>query len=313
MVIKVAQAGICGTDIHIYNNEYMSDFPLIPGHEFSGEIVAVGRDVNVNQFNIGDRVAADPNLYCMHCDFCRNEQANHCANWEGIGITRAGGFAEYVNVPARACYKLPDSMSAEQAAFIEPLACVVHAMKRFPVYPADKVLIIGAGPMGLLLVQALRHGNASNITVTEKQPARLELAKAMGANNVVMADANQTEALKEISPYGFDAVIDATGVPKVIEGAFQYLKPRGRFLQFGVTPMNAKIEISPYDLFHNDWSIIGSFALSYTFLPSIDWLASGVIDVSQLVSHTVPLQGFESAFKQFEAGQTLKVHVKMDA
>lgn len=310
VIVKIAQSGICGTDVHIYHNEYMSDFPLIPGHEFSGEVVALGKGVEMD-IKIGDRVAVDPNLYCMHCDFCRNEQANHCLNWQGVGVTRAGGFAEYVNVPARACYKLPEGMTDEQASFIEPLSCVVYAMRRFPVSPADKVLIIGVGPMGLLLVQAMRHGNASNITVVDKQPTRLELAKMMGANVAIQAGENQNEALKDIAPYGFDVVIDATGVPKVIEGAFQYLKPRGRFLQFGVTPMNSKIEISPYEIFRNDWTIIGTFALCYTFVPTIDWLSSGVIDVSQLVSHTVPMSGFADAFKQFEDGQTLKVHVKV--
>jgi len=308
VVVKVARSGICGTDIHIYQNEYMSNFPLTPGHEFGGEVVAIGSNVNMN-IKQGDRVAVDPNLYCMHCDFCRNEMANHCLNWQGIGITRAGGFAEYVNVPARACYHIPDGMNDQQAAFIEPLACVVHALKRFPVSAADNVLIIGAGPMGLLLVQALRHGNAANITVVEKQPARLELSKAMGANNTVMADANQTAALKEIAPYGFDAIIDATGVPKVIESAFQYLKPRGKFLQFGVTPMGSKIEVSPYDIFHNDWTIVGSFALSYTFLPAIDWLANGVIDIVPLVSHTIPITQFDEAFGQFRSGETLKVQL----
>lgn len=312
VVVKVAQSGICGTDLHIYRNEYMSDFPLVPGHEFSGEVVAVGPNVTM-AIQVGDRVAVDPNLYCMHCDFCRNEQANHCANWQGVGITRSGGFGEYVAVPAQACYHLPEGMSNAQAAFIEPLACVVHALRRFPVSPADQVLLIGAGPMGLLLVQALRHGNASNITVVEKQAARLDLALALGANHAVSAGPEQSAALRAIAPLGFDAVIDATGVPAVIEGAFQYLKPRGRFLQFGVTPNNATIRVNPYDIFRNDWSIIGSFALCYTFVPAIDWLANGVIDVSQLVSHVVPLAGFDDAFHQFGKGNTLKVHVDMSA
>jgi len=311
VVIKVARSGICGTDIHIYQNEYMSDFPLIPGHEFAGEVVAVGSDVEMD-IETGQRVAVDPNLYCMHCDFCRNEQANHCRNWQGIGITCAGGFAEYVSVPARACYHLPGNLTDQQAAFIEPLACVVHALKRFPVSPADNVLIIGAGPMGLLLVQALRHSGAANITVVEKQLARLEMAQSMGASHVVLAGDQQTETLKSIQPFGFDAVIDATGVPAVIEGAFQYLKPRGRYLQFGVTPMNSEIKISPYDIFKNDWTIVGSFALSYTFLPAIDWLANGVIDVAPLVSHTVPLEEFAASFDAFRAGETLKVHLNME-
>ncbi|MEM6530402.1 MAG: alcohol dehydrogenase catalytic domain-containing protein, partial [Chloroflexota bacterium] len=202
VVVKVARSGICGTDIHIYRNEYMSDFPLVPGHEFGGEVVAIGTNVDMN-ISVGDRVAVDPNLYCMHCDFCRNGMANHCLNWQGIGVTRAGGFAEYVNVPARACYHLPESMTDKQAAFVEPLSCVVYALQRFPVSPADSVLIIGAGPMGMLLVQSLRHSNAANITVVEKQPARMELTRSMGATHTVVADENQTDHLKEIAPYGF--------------------------------------------------------------------------------------------------------------
>ena len=308
VVVRVASCGICGTDVHIYRGEYMSDFPVIPGHEFSGEVVEVGRDVT--GFARGDRITVDPNLYCGHCDFCRNEQANHCRNWQGIGITRPGGFAEYVAAPAKACYKLPEGMTDTQAAFIEPLACVVHALKRLRTWPADDVLIFGAGPMGLLLVQALRHSGASRVAVVEKQAERLKLASAVGASAVVTADAHQDEALRALAPDGFPIVIDATGVPAVIERAFSYLRPRGQYLQFGVAPNHAKVQVSPYDIFHNDWEIIGSFALCYTFLPAMAWLANGVIDVAPLVSHQVDFAGFRDAFDAFAAGRTLKVHVR---
>jgi len=311
VVVQIARSGICGTDIHIYQNEYLSDFPLIPGHEFGGEVVEVGK--NVSTIRKGDRVAVDPNLYCNECDFCRNEQANHCANWQGIGITRSGGFAEYVNVPAKAAYLLPESLTDQQAAFIEPLACVVWALKRMTVPPAARVLLLGSGPMGLLLVQALRHGNASQITVIDKQADRLKLAEQFGASQAIIAGVAQDTQLRELAPLGYDIVIDATGVPSVIENAFQHLKVRGQFLQFGVTPNNAKIQVSPYDIFHNDWTIIGSFALCYTFLPSIAWLENGVIDVDPLVSHRVPMDAFAESFAAFKNGQTLKVHIDMAA
>lgn len=306
VVVQVAACGICGTDVHIYRNEYMSNFPLIPGHEFSGKVVAVGKAVT--DVKLGDRVAVDPNLYCGHCDFCRNEQANHCRNWQGVGITRAGGFAEYVAAPARACYRIPEQMTNAQAAFIEPLACVIHALKRIRVGPGAQVLIFGAGPMGLLLLQALRHSGASQVVMVEKQPARLTLATQLGGITVPV-DGEQAVRLREIAPYGFDLVVDATGVPAVIEQAFTYVRPRGQYLQFGVTPMDATIRLRPYDLFRNDWTVIGSFALCYTFLPAIAWLANGVIDVSHLVSHTVPMTDFATAFHAFAGGQTLKVHV----
>lgn len=311
VVVEIVSAGICGTDVHIYHAEYMSDFPLIPGHEFHGKVVEIGK--NVTNFKVGDRVTVDPNLYCGKCSRCRNEQSNQCLNLSVVGVTRAGGFAEYVSVPERACYPIPESMTDTQAAFIEPLACVAYALRRMRVNPADRVLIIGAGPMGLLLVQALRHSGGSLIAVTEKQPARLQLAKDMGANVAITAGPDQDAALKQVAPEGFDIVIDATGVPAVIQNAFKYLKPRGQFLQFGVAPIGAKIEIEPYEIFRNDWQIIGSFALCYTFQPAIDWLANGVIDVNPLVSHTVPMTEFERVFNMFGAGETLKVHIDIQS
>lgn len=307
VVVQVAASGLCGTDLHIYRNEYMSDFPVIPGHEFTGVVAEVGKEVT--DFKVGDRVTVDPNLYCGHCYFCRNEQSNHCLNWQGVGITRPGSFAEYVAVPARACYHVPDNLTDAQAAFVEPVSCVIYALKRLRVWPGDDVLIFGAGPMGLLLVQALRHSGASQVVAVEKQPDRLALAGQLGATAAVAAGPGQEAALRELAPYGFAVVVDATGVPAVIEQAFSYLKPRGRFLQFGVTPRDAHINLSPYDVFRYDWTIIGSFALCYTFQPAIAWLAGGVVDVGPLISHTLPLTDFPHALQQFSAGQTMKVHL----
>ena len=308
VVVQVAASGLCGTDLHIYRNEYMSDFPVIPGHEFGGVIAEVGQDVT--SFRPGDRVVVDPNLYCGHCYFCRNEQSNHCLNWEGIGITRPGSFAEYVAAPARACYRLPDNLSDAQAAYVEPVACVVHSLKRIRIWPGDEILIFGAGPMGLLLVQALRHMGASLVVVVEKQPDRLALASHMGASATVLSCPDQAEALRELAPYGFGVVVDATGVPAVIEQAFQYLKPRGQYLQFGVAPKDARISLSPYDLFQHDWTVVGSFALCYTFQPAIAWLSSGILQVESLISHTLPLTEFPAALQAFAAGRTMKVHLR---
>lgn len=307
VIVAVTSAGICGTDLHIFRDEFGATFPLIPGHEFHGRVVEVGSAVTT--VRVGERVVIDPNLYCGICSRCRNEQHNQCLNLAAVGVTRDGGFAEYVSVPQSACYPLPDGMTDKQAAFVEPLACVVYALRRMRVQPADRVLILGAGPMGLLLVQALRHSGASLLVVTEKQPHRAELARSMGANAAVLAGSEQAAHLRDLAPEGFDIVIDATGVPKVIESGFAHLKPRGTFLQFGVTPNNAQITVSPYDIFRKDWTILGSFALSYTFQPAIDWLHYGVIDAEPLVSHVVPMDDFAEVFGMFGSGQTLKVHL----
>jgi threonine dehydrogenase-like Zn-dependent dehydrogenase len=228
-----------------------------------------------------------------------------------MGVNRSGAFAEYVPVPARNCYPVPDGLNDSEAAFIEPLACVAHALRRLRVWPADRVLIFGAGPMGLLLLQTLRHGGASQVVVVEKQASRLALAGQLGAAATVAAGPDQADALRELAPYGFDIVVDATGVPAVIERAFDYLKPRGQFLQFGVAPIDATVKINPYDFFKNDWTLIGSFAVCYSFQPAIAWLANKVVDVAPLVSDTVPMVDFAPALDQFAKGQTLKVHVRV--
>ncbi len=308
VIVKVSQVGICGTDLHIFHNEYLSTFPVIAGHEFVGQVVEVGSEVA--WLRKDDRVAVDPNLYCGECYFCRQEQSNHCLNWQGIGITRPGGFAEYVAVPARACYKVPASLSDTQAACVEPLSCVIHALKRMRIWPGDEVLIFGAGPMGLLLVQAMRHGGASQIVVVEKQEERRNLALGMGADTALASGPDITKALQELAPMGFAIVIDATGVPAVIQQAFQFLKPRGQYLQFGVAPKGAAVQLQPYEIFHKDLTIIGSFALCYTFQPAVAWLEKHVINIEPLISHILPLAKFQDGFRDFADGKTLKVHIR---
>jgi 2-desacetyl-2-hydroxyethyl bacteriochlorophyllide A dehydrogenase len=308
VIVRVAQAGICGTDLHLYRGEYPASFPLIAGHEFAGEIVDVGKDVR--HLRRGYRVSVDPNLYCGECHFCRRQQANHCLNWQAVGITRPGAFAEFTAAPARACYALPDSLTDAEAAFIEPLSCVIHALNRLRVWPGDDVLIFGAGPMGLLLVQALRRSGGSQVAVVEKQDHRRDLALQMGATAALAPDPDELQRLRELAPFGFGIVIDATGAPEVIEQAIGHLAPRGQYLQFGVAPQGATVQWSPYDVFRRDWTIIGSFALCYTFEPAIAWLANRVVEVQPLISHTLPLADFASGFQDFADGRTLKVHLR---
>jgi 2-desacetyl-2-hydroxyethyl bacteriochlorophyllide A dehydrogenase len=308
VIVQVSQCGICGTDLHIYNNEYLSTFPVIAGHEFVGQVAEVGNEVNGLQ--AGDRVTVDPNLYCGECYFCRQEQSNHCLNWQGVGITRPGAFAEFVAVPGRACYKVPDNITDTQAAFVEPLSCVIHALKRIRIWPGDDVLIFGAGPMGLLLVQAMRHSGASRIVVVEKQQERRALAAGMGANATVAVDSDYSKSLLDLAPLGYSVVIDATGVPAVIQQALKYLKPRGQYLQFGVAPKGITVQWEPYEIFHKDLSIIGSFALCYTFQPAVAWLVNHTVEIEPLVSHVLPMADFQKGFKDFAEGKTLKVHIR---
>lgn len=286
VILRVAAAGLCGTDLHIYHGEYEATYPIIPGHEFAGTIVAVG-DAVVDLVP-GMRVTADPNIFCHRCAYCRSNKPNQCLNLRAVGVNQDGAFAELVRVPAENIYPIGD-LPFTQAAFAEPLGCVVYALQRTEIRPADNVLLFGAGPMGSLLAQAIMHAGAAQLVVSDISPQRLARIATLGATDTVLAGPRQDAALRQLAPEGFDVVIDATGVPAVVEAGFAYLRPRGKYLFFGVCPAGAQIRVTPYDIFRHDWQIIGSFALSYTIQEAIRWLQTGKVRVEPLISHQLPL------------------------
>ncbi|MCA9884813.1 MAG: zinc-dependent alcohol dehydrogenase family protein [Anaerolineae bacterium] len=289
VLIQVKAAGICGTDIHILHGEYMSSYPLIPGHEFSGVVAAVGD--SVTRYKVGDRVTADPNIPCNRCSACQRNQPNQCENLAAIGVTRDGAFAEYVTAPEEVVFPIGD-LSFAAAALIEPLACVVWGLKRVQIQPGDSVLVIGAGPMGILLAQTVAHAGASQVIVTDTNSDRLALAMSLGATATVLANSQQESTLNELMPGGFDIVADATGIASVLESSIKYVRERGKIWIFGVVPPEETISIVPYDVFRKDLSIIGSFAVCRTFHESIALIQSGTIKVEPLISHKLPITEF---------------------
>ena len=285
VLIEVHASGICGTDLHILKGEYKAQYPLIPGHEFSGVVSAVGE--NVTRFKIGDRVTADPNIPCNRCPACQRNAPNQCENLAAVGVTRDGGFAEYVVAPESNIFAIGD-LSFSAAALVEPLACVVWGLKRVEVQPGDSALVFGAGPMGCLLAQGLRKAGAARVVITDVAPQRLALAASLGVTETILAD----EQSQRLATHSFDIVADATGVVSVIEQAFGYVRSRGKFWMFGVVPPDQCVSISPYDIFRKDLSIIGSFAVSRTFHESIALIQSGAIQVEPLISHKLRLEDF---------------------
>lgn len=235
--------------------------------------------------------SARPNIPCGQCHFCRRLRFNHCLNWQAIGVTRDGGFAERVAVPAKVVYPIGD-LPFERAVFIEPLSCVVYGLQRATPALGDRVLIFGAGPIGLLLMQAVRRAGAAQVVVTDLQRERLELAARLETDATILADENQPAALHERAPLGYDMVIDATGVPAVVARCFDYVTPGGKVLLFGVCPEDATIPFSPFDLYRRDISVYGSFALNVTFGPAIELLRGGALQVEPLISHRFPLEQF---------------------
>ena len=294
VLIRVRAAGICGTDIHILKGEYpFALFPMVPGHEFSGEVTAVGH--TVTRFKPGDRVTADPNIPCNRCENCQRNEPNQCQNLAAIGVTRDGAFAEYVVAPEAVTFPIGD-MSYSDAALIEPLACVAWGLKRVQIQAGDRVLIFGAGPMGCLLAQAVSAAGAAQVDVTDVVPARLAVVAELGVTHAVLADELPQNA-KRFAPRGYDVVVDATGVPAVIQQTMAYVRSRGKIWLFGVAPDQATVPFSPYEIFRKDLAIIGSFAVCRTFPQSIMMIQSGKIKLAPLVSHRLPIEDFAKGFE----------------
>jgi len=298
VLIEVKNAGICGTDLHIWHGSYaLAQYPVVPGHEFSGVVAAVGDEVSA--FSVGERVTADPNLPCYSCVFCQQRQFNQCLNLEVIGVTRSGAFAGFVTAPESAVYPIGDLPFAE-AALLEPLACVVWGLKQVQLQAGDKMLIFGAGPMGILMMQAVLRAGAASVVIVDKEAWRLEIAAQLGATATVQADALTPEALRDIAPYGFDTVADATGVPAVIERTFDYVKPGGKVWVFGVTSAEARVPFSPYEVFRKDLKIIGSFALNKTFHEAISLVQGGAVKLTPIISHRLPIREFRRGLELAE-------------
>jgi len=305
--VRVRACGICGTDQHIYDGDFGGPFPLIGGHELAGDVVAVGSET-LGDVRVGQRVAVNPNIFCGSCFYCRRGQVNHCLRWSAIGVTRDGGFADFVVAPESSVYDVGD-LDYEVAAFIEPLSCVVYGVKRLRIPVGANALVYGAGPIGLLMLQLVNHGGASGVTVVDLKQEKLDLASSLGAD-VVRAGDGADDALRELSPLGYDVVIDCTGVPAVVEHMFTHVRNEGKLLFFGVNPTEARVAISPYDVYRKDLEVYGSFALRYTFHDAFALLQSGTIDVEPLLSDRFPIESFRDAFERAGSGDAFKVQIQ---
>lgn len=313
VLIRVKACGVCGTDLHLFAGDVSGlKYPMTPGHEFAGVIEATGSEAI--RFRVGDRVTAEPNLSCGNCYYCHRNQQNFCENWAAIGWPLPGGMAEFVVVPETNLFLLPPELSFAEGAFAEPLACVAYGLERARPALGSSVLIYGVGPIGLQHLQAVRHGGAGVITVVGRRPERLELAKVLGANHVVVAGPDGPDkALRQISPRGFDLVIDCTGIPDVVEQSVQHVKNCGKLLIFGVSPESSKISISPFEIFRRDLEIIGSFALRKNIDQALQLLVSRAVRVEPLLSDRLSLEEIPAGLERMMRGQVLgKVQLTID-
>jgi 2-desacetyl-2-hydroxyethyl bacteriochlorophyllide A dehydrogenase len=303
IVVRVECCGICGTDLHILAGEFPpTPYPITPGHEFSGTVVARGADVKPD-LPVGARVAVDPSLYCGYCRQCRAGRDNLCENWAAIGDTVDGAFAEFVAVPAVNAYRLPDHLDAQYGAMVEPLACAVHGMQRLGPVFGDPVVVIGAGTMGLMMLQLLLHAGAGPVAVVDRVSERLEVARKLGAAQAV-TDAGALDEAR------FGVAVDATGAPAAIEAAIGLLDRGGRMLVFGVSPAEAGIRVSPFRVYNDEITITGSMAILRSFGQAVDLLSSGAVDPRPLLGEPLPLDRWGEAVDRVRSGQGIKWHIR---
>ncbi|HAU5002324.1 TPA: zinc-binding dehydrogenase [Raoultella ornithinolytica] len=260
VLIRVTRCSICGTDIHIYNGHYSQDkLPLIPGHEFSGEIVAVGRQVST--LTPGQRVVADINIGCGHCYYCRRNELLNCTEIRQLGIHTHGAFAQYVAIPARLVIPIGDEIADSVACLTEPFSCVVRASKKIGLSVAESVVVIGAGPVGNMHIQMARLLGAAPIIAVELNPQRAELARQCGADSVITDAERALEQIKALTEgRGADVVIESVGHPELYQQALTFMRPGGRLLAFGLTDAETEIAIKPLEIILKEQRIQGSVA-----------------------------------------------------
>ncbi len=308
ILIQVAACGVCGTEHTLYTGGYYANYPVILGHEFAGVVVDIGE--KVTKFKTGDRVAVDPNQVCHKCDFCRIGNEHLCENLKTLGITHNGGDAEYTVAAEESVYLLPDTMSLEEGAFVEPLACALRTFEVANIQLGDTVLVMGAGSMGNLITQCVALSGAANVIVSEPIKHRREIALANGATHVIDPTTQDIAAeVRRFQRIGADVVIEAVGGLKVQASAIDYARRGGQVVFFGVSPKGGKIEVSPFDINENEIKVTGSFNNPHTTTQAVRLLGERKVRVDNLISLRIPLGRYNDVWTYWGGPETVKLLV----
>jgi 2-desacetyl-2-hydroxyethyl bacteriochlorophyllide A dehydrogenase len=306
LLVRVGSAGICGTDPHILHGMYPATFPVIPGHEYSGEVVAVGADVD--DFRPGDRIAVDPNILCGYCSFCRAGKVHLCKNLVALGVNIPGGFAEFSLVPAGQAYRLPGSFSLAHAALAEPVACCLRGVDLAGIRSGDRIAIFGFGPMGAIILQLAMMQGASTVIVIEPQVGRRSRAESLGARWVIdPLKESAVDAIRAEYPDGVEVVFDCSGNVDAVRQGLQLVMRGGTIMFYGVCDKSKNIEINPFWVNDNEITIRGSYNNPNTMGRAVDLLVSGRLDAEAVVTHHFPLAQAQEAFRASGSSETLKV------
>lgn len=299
VLIEVKACGVCGTDVHIYEGDKGAATvtpPTILGHEFSGIIHAVGK--NVVNYKVGDRVCIDPNCYCGECDPCRNGIVHYCQHMIGYGTTVNGGFAQYCAVNQRQVYKLGENTTFEQGAMAEPVACCLHGIDMCEIQPGHQVVVIGGGMIGLLMMQLAKLAGAAKIAMVEPVAQKRDIAKKLGADLCI--NPFEEDVKETLLTNGFDwiqTVIECAGLPSTIEQAISIADHKAVVMMFGLTKPDEEISVKPFEIFQKELVLKSSFINPCTQKRALDLIDSHRLDVSSMVYKVCDLTELENVLK----------------
>ena len=306
VLIRVKSCAICGSDIKGYSGKTgRRQPPIIMGHEAAGVVEAVGSDVT--GLEPGDRVCFDSTVYCQRCAYCLSGHANMCESRQVVGVSegtyrRHGAMAEFVSVPSWICVRMPETLSFPQAALIETASIGVHAANRTPLQLNDTVVVVGAGAVGLVTLQAMRLKGAGKVVVTDLSPSRLEMAREMGADVTVQADTeNLLGALREATgPEGADAVLEAVGISETVDTALEITRKAGALTLIGnVAP---RVDMGLQSIVSREISVYGVCASNREFADCVELVASGRIDVDPFITELAKLEDGQAVFDRLYKG-----------
>lgn len=308
VLVKIKACGICGSDVHGFDGSTGRRVPpIIMGHEASGVIVSKGS--SVQNWNIGDRVTFDSNIYCKNCDYCLMGITNLCNNRRIIGVScqeyrQQGAMAEFIAIPEHVLYRLPDPLSYEQACLVEPLAIAFHGINLTPVKINDVAVVIGAGTIGLLAIQALRLSGCGNIIAIDIDNKKFELARSIGADHSISAyDDDLIEKIQSISSSdGADIVVDAVGINSSVDMAVAAIKKGGHITLIGnLTPT---ITFPLQQIVSKELSVQGSNVSRGEYQACLEMIARNAIKIDFLISAVEPLQDGQKWFDKLYEGNS---------
>ena len=292
VLIKAKACGVCGTDMHIFDgDEGAAATPAgtVLGHEFAGEVMAVGD--GVRSVKVGDRVCVDPNWLCNSCDYCREGIGHFCEHMNGIGTTMNGGFAEYCVIPESQVYAFGQNTTYAQAAMTEPVACCLHGMDMCDVQQGAAVAVIGGGMIGLLMLQLAKLKGAATLILIEPIKEKREIAQKLGADITIdPLNEDVSAVIRDRGITRVSTVIECVGKTATMEQAIAIAGKKSTVMLFGLSKPDDKIAVKPFEIFKKEIVIKASFINPYTQKRALSLIDSGKIDVSSMIYKTISLE-----------------------